>query len=224
LRHQQNQRVRAKKQSGSSLRVPFGVPNGGSSPGLESAHDSPPPLATHRHQRPEQRAGIVADDWSLDDSRGQSYARIYKVRGGPNDAAWFWSVLFAGCAQSHPPMNTLLPSISNLTIRSLLRSAKQKCAGSDETRLARYCINSDTLRCVRREMVPITIRRGKTYGAFRCGNRECQVRLALVEIPHHLSQEEIKVIFDDLEGKWVQCPICKHLTEVLSRELIAYAR
>jgi len=37
--------------------------------------------------------GIVDDDWSLNDSRGQSYARIYKVRGGPNDAAWFWTVI-----------------------------------------------------------------------------------------------------------------------------------
>jgi hypothetical protein len=34
---------------------------------------------------------IAEDDWSLF-TDGLSAARIYRVRGGPHDGGWFWSV------------------------------------------------------------------------------------------------------------------------------------
>jgi hypothetical protein len=34
----------------------------------------------------------VPDDWSLIDERLGPIARIYRINGGPQDGAWFWSV------------------------------------------------------------------------------------------------------------------------------------
>lgn len=35
----------------------------------------------------------VPDDWSLVDERLGPVARIYRIRGGPRDGHWFWTVL-----------------------------------------------------------------------------------------------------------------------------------
>jgi hypothetical protein len=35
---------------------------------------------------------LESDDWSLVDDQGQTAARLYKVRGGPRDGQWFWTV------------------------------------------------------------------------------------------------------------------------------------
>ena len=35
---------------------------------------------------------IAPDDWCLHDENAQALARIYKVKGGPQSAQWFWAV------------------------------------------------------------------------------------------------------------------------------------
>jgi hypothetical protein len=45
----------------------------------------------------EDRSGnveIAPDDWTLFGPSGKAVGRLYKVRGGPQDGHWYWSVLF----------------------------------------------------------------------------------------------------------------------------------
>jgi hypothetical protein len=63
-------------------------------------------------------------------------------------------------------------------------------------------------------MDPIHAERGKFYYAIKCGNRECQKSLALIEIPAQPFPEQANVLKQRIEGSTVRCPFCTQRTQI----------
>jgi hypothetical protein len=69
-------------------------------------------------------------------------------------------------------------------------------------------------------MDPINWERGKHYFAIRCPTAQCHQTLALIESPAQPSSKENEILWKQIEGRSVCCPICTQETPIERRQIV----